>query len=343
MTSGTCDRDARVTCRSATPSITASTAATTSTPGSRTWPRRAVATPTGSSPWRSDSPWRTACHTAWPPGTSGVINVSSCHTLPSRTGWRRREKKADSRLETDYLDWVLADFSGYLALDEMYDGPFCVLSAVDGPRQRRLLYEVLGHDPTHKDIRRFLRRLKAAIGARAGLVCGVTTDGSALYPDPLALILPGVPHQVCEFHILKDLTKVVLRVVARLRKRLAEQAPQLPRGRPSGDPEAKRNTRLAKRIGRRVAELFEYRHLFVRHHLSVTGRQRLQRLCRGQPQLRAIRQIMDEVYRLFDRRCRTETALEKLARLRQKVRRYRSLDKLKSPNLEKAQIGRAHV
>lgn len=236
----------------------------------------------------------------------------------------------------------MADFSGYLALDEMYDGPFCVLSAVDGPRQRRLLYEVLGHDPTHKDIRRFLRRLKAAIGARAGLVRGVTTDGSALYPDPLALILPGVPHQVCEFHILKDLTKVVLRVVARLRKRLAEQAPQLPRGRPSGDPEAKRNTRLAKRIGRRVAELFEYRHLFVRHHLSATGRQRLQRLCRGQPQLRAIRQIMDEVYRLFDRRCRTETALEKLARLRQKVKRYRSLgrslDKLKSPNLEKALV-----
>ena len=236
----------------------------------------------------------------------------------------------------------MADFSGYLALDEMYDGPFCVLSAVDGPRQRRLLYEVLGHDPTHKDIRRFLRRLKAALSARAGLVRGVTTDGSALYPDPLALLLPGVPHQVCEFHILKDLTKVVLRVVARLRKRLAEQAPHLPRGRPSGDPESRRNTRRAKMIGRRVAELFEHRHLFVRHHLSTTQRQQLQRLCRGQRQLRAIRQIMDEVYRLFDRRCRTETALAKLARLRQKVRRYRSLgrslDKLKSPNLEKALV-----
>ncbi len=49
---------------------------------------------------------------------------------------------------------------------------------------------------------------------------------------------------------------------------------------------------------------------------------------------------MDEVYRLFDRRCRTDTALAKLARLRCRVRRYRSLgrslDKLKSPNLEKA-------
>lgn len=224
----------------------------------------------------------------------------------------------------------------------MYDGPFCVLSAVDGPNQRRLLHEVLDHDPTHEDIRRFLRRLDAAIVARAGRVRGATTDGSALYPEPLAEVFPGVPHQVCEFHILKELVKVVLRVVARLRKRLAEQAPKLPRGRPPGDPESQRKVRRAKRIGARIAELFEHRHLFVRHHLSVSERQQVRRLCRGQRQLRAVRQIMDEVYRLFDRRCRTDTALAKLGRLRQKVKRCRSLgrslDKLKSPNLEKALV-----
>jgi hypothetical protein len=238
------------------------------------------------------------------------------------------------------LDWALADFSGYLVLDEMYDGPFCVLSAVDGPNQRRLLYEVLDHDPTHKDIRRFLRRLKAAILARAGCVRGVTTDGSPLYPDPLAEVFPGVPHQVCEFHILKELILVVLRVIARMRRRLAQEAPKLPRGRPPSDQESQRKVRRAKRIGRRVAELFKHRHLFVRHHLSPAQRRQVQRLCRGQRQLRAVREIMDEVYRLFDRRCRTDTALAKLARLRQKVKRYRSLgrslDKLKSPNLEKA-------
>jgi hypothetical protein len=222
----------------------------------------------------------------------------------------------------------------------MYDGPFCVLSAVDGPNQRRLLYEVLEHDPTHKDIRRFLRRLKAAIAARAGQVRGVTTDGSALYPEPLAEVFPGVPHQVCEFHILKELVKVVLRVVARLRKRLAEEAPKLPRGRPPSDPESQRKVRRAKRIERRVADLFQHRHLFIRRHLNAAQRRQVQQLCRAQRQLRAVRQIMDEVYRLFDRRCRTDTALAKLARLRQKVKRYRSLgrslDKLMSPNLEKA-------
>ena len=49
---------------------------------------------------------------------------------------------------------------------------------------------------------------------------------------------------------------------------------------------------------------------------------------------------MDEVYRLFDRRCRSDTALEKLARLRRRVRQFKwigkTLQKLFSPNLEKA-------
>jgi len=66
----------------------------------------------------------------------------------------------------------------------------------------------------------------------------------------------------------------------------------------------------------------------------------LSRISRGQPQLHTLRSIMDEVYRLFDRRCRMETALDKLARLRRRVRRFRkvgkTLQKLFSPNLEKA-------
>jgi hypothetical protein len=227
-------------------------------------------------------------------------------------------------------------------VDELYDGPFCVLSAVDGPNQRRLLYEVLERDPTHEDVRRFLGRLRSAIAARGGAVAGVTTDGSALYPQPLAEVFPGVPHQVCEFHVLKELTKAVLRALASIRKKLAAQAPELPRGRPKNTPEARRTHRRARRIKKRVADLFEHRHLFVRHHLTASQRQTLKRLVRGEARLKALRAVMDEVYRLFDRRCRTDTALAKLAQLRRRLRRYRSLgrslDKLKSPNLEKALV-----
>ena len=49
---------------------------------------------------------------------------------------------------------------------------------------------------------------------------------------------------------------------------------------------------------------------------------------------------MDQVYALFDRRCRTETALGKLAQLRWGLSRFKHLGKvvgkLHSPNLEKA-------
>jgi hypothetical protein len=234
----------------------------------------------------------------------------------------------------------LADFSGYLAADELYDGPFCVLSAVDPHQQRRLLYDVLERDPTHRDITRFLGRLKRLITARGGTVLGITTDASPLYPGPIARVFGPIPHQVCEFHILMELTKAVLRVLARLRKRLAEEAPKLPRGRPKDTPAARRRHRRAKAIHHRITELFKHRHLFVRHHLTASQRATLHRLSRGEPQLRALRAIMDEVYRLFDRRCRTDTALTKLAQLRVRVRRFRTLgkclDKLYSPNLEKA-------
>lgn len=233
----------------------------------------------------------------------------------------------------------MADFSGYLAADELYDGPFCVLSAVDPHRQRRLLYEVLDHNPTHADIVWFLARLSDQITARGQAVLGITTDASPLYPRPIALVFGNIPHQVCRFHVLKELTKAVLRVLARLRKQLAAQAPKLPRGRPK-TTEGQRLHRQAQAIQSRVSALFEHRHLFVRHHLTAAERATLQRLVRYGRPLRALRAIMDEVYRLFDRRCRTATALAKLACLRQRVRRYRSLgrslDKLQSPNLEKA-------
>jgi hypothetical protein len=74
--------------------------------------------------------------------------------------------------------------------------------------------------------------------------------------------------------------------------------------------------------------------------LTAGDQKILRRITRGQPGLRALREIMDEVYRLFDRRCRTETALAKLARLRRRVARSnhlrRTLKRLFSPNLENA-------
>jgi uncharacterized protein (DUF1697 family) len=242
-------------------------------------------------------------------------------------------------MDADYLEWALVDFSGYIAADELYDGPFCVLSIVDNRTFKRLLYQVLDHDPDHADITAFLRRLQTALVQRGLTVKGVTTDASPLYPKPLQAVFGDVPHQVCEFHIVKELTKAILRAVAKVRKKLATRKPTLKRGRPS-TPEAKRASRQSKRLQQKIADLFEHRYLFVRHDLTLSQRRTLRKITRGLPQLRTLRDIMEEVYRLFDRRCRSDTALAKLAKLRQRVRRFKAvgkvLSKLQSSNLEKA-------
>src|SRR5262245_28612797 len=242
-------------------------------------------------------------------------------------------------MDTDFLDWALADFSGYVAADELYDGPFCILSAVDNRHYKRILYDVLDHDPTHDDIRTFLGRLKTALTARALTLVGITTDGSALYPTPLAEIFHGVPHQICTFHVLAEVIKAVLSAVARARKRLAAQQPKLPKGRPS-TPAAKAAARTKKRLAGQGAALFTHRYLFVQRHLNKTERKTLWRVSRGLPQLQTLRAIMEQVYALFDRRCRTQTALGKLATLRRRLQRFpqvgETLKKLFAPTLEKA-------
>ena len=237
-----------------------------------------------------------------------------------------------------YLDKALIDFSGYLAIDEVYDGPFCILSVVDNRRYNRLAFQVLDHDPTHDDVRAFLQEFQRQLVKRRRRVCGVTTDGSPLYPKVLSELWPAVPHQLCQFHVLKEITKAVLHALAKLRKEMAAQIPPAVRGRPRQEQQGQVWRRAWQK--QRVAELFEHRYLFVRHHLSPAQYKQLQKLLYGRFHLRTLRKIMDAVYQLFDRRCRTATALKKLRRLRRRVRRFkrlgRSLDKLKSPNLEKA-------
>ncbi len=78
----------------------------------------------------------------------------------------------------------------------------------------------------------------------------------------------------------------------------------------------------------------------MKHYLTEKEKKIFLRITRGFPNLRKLRLIMDQVYQLFDRRCRTETALKKLDKLRRHVRRFKtlgqSLKKLFTPNIEKA-------
>jgi len=294
---------------------------------------------TGWSQWRSELLLKMVCRTVRPHGTCGETIACLCLGRQFKTGSKQRGKKTEATIRTDYIDYALCDFSGYIAADELYDGPFCVLFIVDNHKFKRLCYEVLDHNPTNEDITRFFRGFKQMLDARGLTLKGITTDGSPLYPDPIANVFGPVEHQSCQFHIISEITKDILRAVTQARRRLKQKKTKRPRGRPSGK-DAKQIAQKNQQVQKEIAALFEHRHLFVKHALTHKEKKILQRITRGLDHLRILREIMDEVYRLFDRRCRMDTALERLAGLRRRIRRFGALrdtlKKLWSPNLEKA-------
>ena len=216
-----------------------------------------------------------------------------------------------------------------------------MLSVVDNRQYKRILYAVLDHDPTHPDITTFLGRLKTALTERDLVLQGITTDGSPLYPEPIRTVFGAVAHQICTFHVLKEITQGILRAVAAERRRLANTKPKLQRGRPSSkDKTARRLARKSKQTQEKISALFQGRFLFVKRRLKPSERKQLLAITRGLPPLRTLRAIMDHIYALLDRRCRTQTALDKLRKLRQWIKRFKwigdTLKKVFSPTLEKA-------
>ena len=129
-----------------------------------------------------------------------------------------------------------------------------------------------------------LQRLKRALTARNLALQGITTDGSPLYPEPIRTVFGDVAHQICTFHVLKELTQGILRAVAAERNRLANSKPKLKRGRPSSkDKTARRLARKSKTMQEKISGLFQGRFLFVKLRLKPRERKQLARITRGLP------------------------------------------------------------
>jgi hypothetical protein len=303
--------------------------------------RRSLITPMQLSNLPSDSSLMMTCLIAVPVGISGETIVFSFHSLPSKIGSKRQGKKTYSKIESnDYLDEALKNFSGYIAVDEVYDASFCILSLVDSRENKRLMFRVLKHNPSAEDILELLQAFRQILESRELTLQGITTDGSSLYTEPVRTVFPGVRHQICEFHVKKEVNKAVIKAVAKTRQGLAKKkVKRSKRGRPS-TKEEKAVVRKNERIQSKIGALFEHRYLFVQKELSAKERKKFLEITRGMPELRKLREFVEEVYRLYDRRCRRATALRKLNQLRERLKRFKWLSevlkKIESPTLARS-------
>src|SRR3954452_3481414 len=193
---------------------------------------------------------------------------------------------------------VLKHFSGTLCVDELHLGRFTLLLATDPLADLPVAFALVAkNDQGHME--RFLRNLK-----NWGLnPTVVVTDGSNLYPTVLEELRSDADHQLCVFHILKDINKLVLDAVRRLRTamgRRGEAGRKKERGRKAAKPKP------AARRGLSVKEKAKFvskrRHLIVKRREKLTESERgdLARMLGYVPALGVLRRFADRIYWLFD-------------------------------------------
>src|SRR3954467_5918680 len=113
---------------------------------------------------------------------------------------------------------VLERFSGTLCTDELHLGRFTLLLATDPLADLPVAFGLVDrNDQGH--MRRYLRNLKDWVLNPTVVV----TDGSNLYPGVLAELWPEADHQLCVFHVLKDINKLILDAVRRLRSAMSRR------------------------------------------------------------------------------------------------------------------------
>jgi hypothetical protein len=199
----------------------------------------------------------------------------------------------------EYRRWVREHFSGTLCVDELHLGRYTLLLATDPLGDFPVAFALVDkNDQAH--MRRFLQNMK-----RSGLMPEVViTDGSDLYPKLLAALWPEARHQLCVFHVIKDINDHVLAAVRRMRRELSRRGNKGRRPRRGRRTKAQRGyaKRRKKLLKEQAHFVYKHRYLIVRHKedLSQEERKTLRTMFDYLPALRTLGTFVERVYRLFD-------------------------------------------
>jgi hypothetical protein len=194
---------------------------------------------------------------------------------------------------------VLDHFSGTLCVDELHLGRFTLLLATDPLSDLPVAFALVNaNDQDH--MRRFLGNLKAW-GLNPTVV---VTDGSNLYPGVLADLWPEADHQLCVFHVIKDINQQILAAVRRMQKGMNRRG-QAGRKKKRGRKGAKAKAAAARRgltVKEKASFVFRRRHLIVKRREKLTEREGddLRQMLEYLPELATLRRFADRIYWVFD-------------------------------------------
>ena len=194
---------------------------------------------------------------------------------------------------------VLEHFSGTLCADELHLGRYALLLATDPLNDLPVAFAlVAANDQDH--MRRFLGNLKTwGLHPRV-----VVTDGSNLYPTVLKEFWPDADHQLCVFHVIKDINKLILDAVRRMRTAMNRRG-QAGRKKKRGRKGAKSKAAAARRgltVKEKAHFVFKHRYLIVkrRENLTELEHAHLKQMLEYLPELATLRRFADRIYWLFD-------------------------------------------
>jgi hypothetical protein len=194
---------------------------------------------------------------------------------------------------------VLQLFSGTLCVDELHLGRFTLLLATDPLADMPVAFALVDkNDQDH--MRRFLQNLK-----NWGLEPKVVvTDGSNLYPAVLIELWPDADHQLCVFHVIKDINKLILDALRRLRTAMNRRG-KAGRKKKRGRKGAKSKAAAARRgmtLKEKANFVFKHRYLIVKRQENLTEMEHddLKQMLEYLPDLRTLRRFADRIYWMFD-------------------------------------------
>jgi len=201
---------------------------------------------------------------------------------------------------------VLDQFSGTLCLDELHLGRFTLLLATDPIADLPVGFALVSRND-HDHMRRFLNNLKSW-GLRPRVV---VSDGSPLYPALLAELWPQARHQLCVFHILKDINDLIIAGVrrrARAMQRRGRAGRKRRRGRPSRAQQAARAA-AGPTLQEKAGFILKHRFLVVKNSDALDPPQwdDLTQMFDSLPELRTLWHFAGDVRQLFEKEARVQT------------------------------------